>query len=266
MESPIHSSFIPTQQSQSSASDIEYGKSASDIFVLLGLIALVISGAVSAGVFLYHQYAQNDLATKKEQLKLGEKAFSVDAIDQLMRLDTRLTLGEGILSNHTAPSVLFAILQETTLQSIQFTSLEYAHTTPNEITVSMKGKARTVNAIALQANMFSRHAAIKDPIFQINEFTKDAVVFSVNMKLNAEVIRFQSLIQASQNARPRAQQQVPVDDVETGPSFTNQQSGQSPQSAAQTGPGGAQQPQRQQPPARAPQTEDIPDGFGEFSE
>lgn len=204
MEAPIHSSFIPTPDAVPTARDIDYGKSAADIFVLLGLIALVIAGAVSAGVFLYQQFASTSLTTQKEQLALGQKSFSADAIDQLMRLDDRLRLAEGILASHTAPSVLFSILEETTLQSIQFTGLDYMQPTANDIKVVMKGRARTVNAIALQANMFSRHAAIKDPIFQINEFTKDGVTFTVSMMLNADAIRLERLISASD--QPRQQQ------------------------------------------------------------
>jgi hypothetical protein len=228
MESPIHSSFIPTQEARPTADAVDYGKSAADIFVLLGLISVVIAGAVSAGVFLYKQFAVTSLQNEQAQLKVGEKQFSADAINQLMRLDERLRLAESILGMHTAPSVLFAILQETTLQSVQFTSLEYAQGTPNEIKVTMKGRAKTVNAIALQANMFSRHAAIRDPIFQIDEFTKDGVTFSVVMMLNADVIRFQSLINASQSAPQRTQTTAPT------------------------------------PPP--PQTNESPDGFGEFSE
>jgi hypothetical protein len=254
MDSPIHSSFIPTQESVPSARDIDYGKSASDIFVLLGLIALVVAGAVSAGVFLYAQFATSKLAAEQDQLKLGQKSFSTDAITQLMRLDDRLRLGESILGSHTAPSVLFAILQETTLQSVQFTNLDYAQSTPNDIKVTMKGKARTVNAIALQANTFSRHAAIKDPIFQINEFTKDGVTFTVTMMLNAEVIRFQSLIEASRSAQPREQVQ-------------DQGTDQMQPQAAPTTTAPPQQ-QRQAPPPTKPQpaAKDVQGGFGSFNE
>lgn len=271
METPIHSSFIPTQDA-APAPSIEYGKSFADIAVLLGLIALIISGAVSVGVFLYQQYATNALDTEKEQLKLGQKAFSTDAVEKLMRLDERLRLAEGILGAHTAPSVLFAILQETTLKSIQFTSLEYQQPSVSEITVTMHGKARTVNAIALQANMFSRHQAIKDPIFQVNEFTKDGVTFTVTMHLNADVIRFQSLIEASQQVAQRAQQGDTQTTV-SGDDFSNAE----PQQSMQNTPppvqqaSGARSPQR---PQVSPQTQQkVPQqsggtggGFGDFGE
>jgi hypothetical protein len=239
-----------------SARDIDYGKSASDIFVLLGLIALVIAGAVSAGVFLYAQFATNKLVTEQAQLKLGQKSFSADAISQLMRLDDRLRLGESILGSHTAPSVLFAILQETTLQSVQFTNLEYAQSTPNDIKVTMKGRAKTVNAIALQANTFSRHAAIKDPIFQINEFTKDGVTFTVTMMLNADMIRFKSLIEASRSVQPREQSQAQSLDGGVP------EEGRTPQPEVPARPSSRQQPLPKQQPA----AKDVQSGFGTFTE
>jgi hypothetical protein len=197
MESPINSSFIPTKISLGERPREEYGSDAFDVMVLLGVIALVVAGTMAAGVFLYKQFLANDLAAKKEQLNKAKKAFQPDLVRDLTRLDERISIAEGVLQSHIAPSAFFDVLSQITLKTIEYKGLEYEFTGTDSLHVVMNGRAASVNGIAYQARVMSTHPAIKNPIFSIGNITKDGVEFTVELDINPEAVNFASLISAA---------------------------------------------------------------------
>jgi hypothetical protein len=218
MENPLHSSFIPTRPATGGTPLSAYNGDATsrditDIFVLIGTIALVITGTVAAGVFLYKLSVDQNLKQTKSDLERAEKAFNPKNVAELSRIDEQLRVAEGLLHSHIAPSVFFAVLQQTTLQSVQFKSLDFKGASADKLLVSMKGVATGVNAIALQANIFSRHPAVKDPIFQINDLTKDGVTFEVTFQLNPDVVNYEALVTAFAARQDSGQQQVQQEQV-----------------------------------------------------
>jgi Tfp pilus assembly protein PilN len=197
MESPINTSFIPSRQQFEVESDTTYSRGPSDLLFLFGVITLIVAAALTAGVFLYKQFATSDLSSKKEQLEKAQKAFDQNLVRELSRLDERLRVAEGLLSTHTAPSILFSVLEQSTLTSIQFTDLEFKQTA-DQLSVTMKGKAASVNGVALQANIFSQNPVIKDPIFENLDLANDGRIgFDVSFLLNPDYVRYESLIAAA---------------------------------------------------------------------
>lgn len=211
MESPINSSFIPTKISLGERPREEYGSDAFDVIVLLGVIALVVAGTMAAGVFLYKQFLTNDLSAKKEQLNKAKKAFQPDLVRDLTRLDERISIAEGVLQSHIAPSAFFEVLNQITLKTIEYKSLEYEYS-GDALHVRMKGKAASVNGIAYQARVMSTHPAIKNPIFSINAIGKDGVEFEVELDINPDAVNFAALISAAAaNAQDTAEGFIPSD-------------------------------------------------------
>lgn len=197
MESPINSSFIPTKISLGERPREEYGSDAFDVMVLLGVIALVVAGTMAAGVFLYKQFLTNDLTAKKDQLNKAKKAFQPELVRDLTRLDERISIAEGVLQSHIAPSAFFEVLGQITLKTIQYSNLTYEYTNPESMHVKMNGRAASVNGIAYQARIMSTHPAIKNPIFSITGIRKDGVEFEVELDINPEAVNFASLISAA---------------------------------------------------------------------
>lgn len=197
MESPINSSFIPTKISLGERPREEYGSDAFDVIVLLGVIALVVAGTMAAGVFLYKQFLSNDLTEKKEQLNKAKKAFQPDLVRDLTRLDERISIAEGILQSHIAPSAFFDVLGQITLKTIEYKNLDYEFNGPDSMHILMNGRAASVNGIAYQARVMSTHPAIKNPIFSIGNIGKDGVEFTVELDINPDAVNFSSLISAA---------------------------------------------------------------------
>lgn len=220
MESPINSSFIPTKISLGERPREEYGSDAFDVMVLLGVIALVVAGTMAAGVFLYKQFLTNDLSAKKEQLNKAKKAFQPDLVRDLTRLDERISIAEGVLQSHIAPSAFFDVLGQITLKTIQYSDLNYEYTNPESLHIKMSGRAASVNGIAYQARIMSTHPAIKNPIFSITGIEKDSVRFEVELDINPEAVNFASLISAAAvNSQDTSEGFVPTEEGDDSGAF-----------------------------------------------
>ncbi|MFZ2593779.1 MAG: hypothetical protein WAX38_03335 [Minisyncoccia bacterium] len=271
MESPIQSSFIPTKLPTMESPQSNYGGSDGfDVVMLLGIIALVIAGTLSAGVFLYQQFVTKDLADKKAQLEKARGAFAPSLVTKIMRLDERIRSANGVLGAHLAPSIFFKVLEQTTLKSVQFTNVNYTVKPEGDLHVEMKGKAASVNGIALQASIFSRHNAIKEPIFSDLDIGAQGVTFAVNLNLNPETVKFESLVAAALSAQNGGSEESLDDTSATQSSFTEEEAPQDVTGNLNRRPaGGVQQQTTPTPrPLPKPQTgKPASDGlFGNTSE
>ena len=198
MESQIKSSFIPPDAGAAPQTPRAPKKSGGvDLAVLAGVILLVASFAVAVGVFLYVQYLESSLGSKQEQLERARAAFEPSLIEELTRLDDRLTLAGDLLYEHTAPSELFRVLEELTLETVAFQNMDFAVESSSRITMTLSGEAASVNSIALQADLFGKHTAISSPIFSnINRAEDGVVQFDVSALVNPNAIKYVNVFRA----------------------------------------------------------------------
>jgi hypothetical protein len=225
MDTPTQSSFIP----QDAASLSGGGRSRSqgglsDLILLLTIVIFVASLALGGSVFLYNQYLKTSATSKVDQLQRARDAFEPSLIHTLTRLDDRMHAADQLLAAHIAPTAFFAILQQATLTTIQFKSLEFDANDPQRITLKMTGIAQSVNSIALQADLFSKNGTITNPIFSDINRQQDGVHFNLTALVNPTSINYVRLVNGL-----NADQQAP----ETDPSQAQQQQ-QDPFGAPQT--------------------------------
>lgn len=194
MESNIKASFIPdkmpARQSPSGVPQQGGGGGAGDILILVAIVALAAALALAAGVFLYDRFLAANVDRKSQQLERARQAFEPDLIRELIRLDSRLQAADAVLANHLAPSELFNLLEELTLQSVSYESMDYTANDDGSIKLGLKGKAHSVNGVALQASVFGQHNAITNPIFSDIDLVSDGVAFNVTATVNPAAIRY----------------------------------------------------------------------------
>lgn len=186
MESNIKSSFIPddaarlgnTQRFASNG-----GGGLFDLTALLSTVLLVASLALGVGVFLYVQFLQSSLTSKRDQLVRAQEAFEPTLIQELTRLDDRMQAAQEILNKHAAPSLIFTLLEELTLETVSFKNFSYS-TQGEAPEIKLQGLAQSVNSIALQADLLGKHTAISSPIF--SNITRE--IEGVRFDLTATVI------------------------------------------------------------------------------
>lgn len=166
--------------------------------LLLVASAFVFAGSLllTVGVYFWGVLSERDIASKKESLERARSAFEPASIRKLERLSKRLQISKSILSNHLAPSELFAVLEEATLENVRFSSMDFSvDQTTNLGSLTMKGQARTYGALARQSDVFGKTAGVKNPVF--GDLTLDQrgnVVFTFTAEVDPVVLRYQALL------------------------------------------------------------------------
>lgn len=190
MESNIKSSFIP----QAPLSPVRNSAPRSsgggfDLFVLLAVVLFVASATLGAGVFLYAQYLNSSAVSKLEQLERAKQAFEPSLINDLTRLDTRMRAADVILGSHVAPTTLFSLLQQLTLQTVAYSSFDFS-LAEDAYTLTMKGNAQSVNSVALQADLLSKSGVISNPIFSNIARQREGVDFDFTADVHPEALNY----------------------------------------------------------------------------
>lgn len=199
MDSGINSNFIPHDTVQKAGGGGVRSGNILDLLALISAILFVASIVLGAGVFLYQQFLLKNSVSKVDQLERAQAAFEPSLIQEITRLDDRMRVADIILSNHIALSIFFHMLEQETLTTISFRSLNFEATDPQNINIKMDGTAKSVNSIALQADTFSKMGIVTSPIFSNINREQDGVHFSLTALLNPAYLRYVGLI-SSQNA------------------------------------------------------------------
>src|SRR3990167_9664058 len=198
-ESGIPSTFIP-HDTAVTPSARRSGGGLNDLLLLCGIVLLVASAALAVGVFLYQQFLATESASKLVQLERARSAFEPALIQQLARLDDRMHAADAILGVHLAPSVFFSALEQATLQTVSFQTLDFTAPDTQHIALKMVGVAQSVNSIALQADLFSKNGVITSPIFSNIARQQDGVHFNLTAAVNPTAINFAGSVDAAEAA------------------------------------------------------------------
>lgn len=152
---------------------------------------LVVSIIVSGGLFLYERFTVQSIAKKQDDLDRSRGAFEPATIKELSRLDARIEAGKTVLAGHVALSRLFDDLEVRTFSSVRFADLSYTVPSPGRVILSMSGKALSFNAVALQAEEFSKSSVLTDPIFSnVNINSTGSIDFNFTATINPERLRY----------------------------------------------------------------------------
>lgn len=176
------------------------GGGLNDLLLLCGIVLLVASGALAVGVFLYEQFLQTQNVSKVAQLKRAESAFEPALVERITRLDDRMHAADRILSGHIAPTAFFQALNQATLQTVSFTSLDFEAPDAQHISLKMQGVAQSVNSIALQAELFSKNGVIASPIFSNIARNVDGVHFEFSAVVNPAALNYSQFVAAAAGA------------------------------------------------------------------
>jgi len=76
-----------------------------------------------------------------------------------------MNTANALLQSHIAPSLLFELLERTTLKTVQFNGLQYTMLPDGRVSLSMSGSAKNFASVALQSDAFGIERSIQEPIF-----------------------------------------------------------------------------------------------------
>ena len=224
----IPTSFIPHDTAAApSSAPRRSGGGLNDLLLLCAIVLFIASAALAVGVFLYGQFLATEKSSKLAQLERAKAAFEPSLIQQLTRLDDRMHAADKLLSAHIAPTAFFSTLEQATLQTVSFETLELQASDASHIGIEMEGVARSVNSIALQADLFSKNGVIASPIFSDIARQQDGVHFNLSALVNPAAIRYAALAGGA-----AAVQDLPVQQGSAPPQSEPSPFGQQPQDSA----------------------------------
>lgn len=188
--SPTPTSFIPKKPLDSSTAYRESGSFGFLFFI--SLFIFIASVVAAAGVFGYETFLNTSISSKQTSLQKEEAAFDPEQINQLIRLDARITNAKTLLANHVAPSAIFAFLSQQTLQNVQLTSFKYSLNSDGTASISISGIADTFASVALQSDQFNAASPIlKDVVFSgVDNDGARSVKFSVVANVAPSLISY----------------------------------------------------------------------------
>lgn len=200
MDPQVRTSFIPKKPILASAAPVRASGSAGSIFFLISLIIFLASVLAAGGAYAYAQYLTQSITTKADSLNRARAAFEPATIQELIRLDDRLSLTREVLAAHVAPSSIFALIGSTTLETVRFSKFAYRADPSGAVTLTLEGQTNTFSDVALQSDAFGKVRALKNTIFgNFNVGQTSSVTFSVHADVDPIFISYKSLLDSPQN-------------------------------------------------------------------
>ncbi len=210
MDPLVRTSFIPKKPVVQANSAVHGG--GVGIFFFIALIIFLGSVLLAGGAFAYERYLGQSIKSKSESLSRARAAFEPATIQDLMRLNDRLTEASTILDAHRAPSAIFGLLSATTLTTVAFDKFDLTSGADGKGILALHGKAGTFSDVALQSDAFNKEHSFKDVLFTGFTVSKDGggVEFLVNTTVDPSLINYRSVLQTGGASGEATPKQVPV--------------------------------------------------------
>lgn len=202
MDPQVPTSFIPKKPLVGESSSV----GGTGLVMLAAVLMFVVSLLAAGGTFMYGKYLDKSIADKDAQLKKAEGAFDTASIVDLSRLDIRLTQARTLLGSHVAPSGVFTLLSATTLERVQFTSLDLGIEGDGSAKIALTGVADSFSSLALQSDQFSAAKALRDVVISgITTDTSGRVQFSLSASIDPAILSYAKQNGGSVSAADAAQ-------------------------------------------------------------
>lgn len=161
----LHTPFFRHQASPPLSSVNRDAPSGVNLFAVVALVVFLAVAALAAGVFLYRGFLVREIRAMDAQLAAARKSFEPEFVDAARRLSARLEAAKQTLSRHNALSLLFALLERRTLETVRFRDFSFEAKDDKSFTLALSGEAKSFNAVSLQSDVFGEEKRFTSPVF-----------------------------------------------------------------------------------------------------
>lgn len=186
-------SFIPKKPVTPTVS----GYKTTSNFLTIIMVAIFLGTIVfGVGVFAYKLTVEKQIALQIETLKKSRDEFDENFIKEATRLNTRIMAVKKLIDAHQAPSAVFDLLQERTLETIRFNNLKYTtDKTKGTISIDASGVGLGYQSIVLQSDEFGKTGSLKDVVFSSVQPTETGLVnFSLKSQVDPSVVLYRKTL------------------------------------------------------------------------
>lgn len=145
-----------------------YTESKFNFFSFVSFLLLIISVLMLAGVYLYKGFLNKKTGELFASLKRAEDMLDPVFIGQMQSLDSKMETAKTLLSQHKMPTAVFEFLEQSTLETVRFSSFDLVINPPKdlkesaEIILNLSGTARSYASLALQSLEFQKNENVKN--------------------------------------------------------------------------------------------------------
>lgn len=172
------------------------------VFVFISTIVFFASLVGAGAVYIYESGLTRNLEVTKNEFVATRQEVDDNFIISMQALDRRINAAESVLNNHIVVSPIFKILEEATLQSVQFTKFSQSITGNGSgavITIQMSGKAVNYKEVALQYDQLLAHKEFKNPIFSdLGLDTSGNVLFNLTFTVDPNFVLYGKILSQTQ--------------------------------------------------------------------
>jgi len=180
-ETKFNTSFIPKKSSaapsgNSTKVSSNFRKKGPNILSLIGLFIFLASLVSTAGVYGWKYQTEKQIEDQIESLKIAREGFDEQTVSNATRLNERIISVQKILENHTAPSNVFAVIEDVILKSVRLKNFSYSRQENGNVRLNGSGTASGYEAVVLQSDEFGFTGQFRDVIFSNVQNNPDSTV------------------------------------------------------------------------------------------
>ncbi|HTH93298.1 MAG TPA: hypothetical protein VL576_02360 [Candidatus Paceibacterota bacterium] len=211
MEPIVSTSFIPKRPVSTDpvASSSAHHRGSMGLLSVITIVIVLGTIVAFGGVYLYQQTLVSQKAHLQQQITTAQNGLGTTFVSDMQRLSNRIGSVKTLIDNHVVVSPIFAALQATTLQTVQYRTFTYQFTTDpgtnaKLVQVEITGIAKDYNTLALQSDAFAQSTLIKNPVFSnlTVEDKTSLVDFKLVFTVNPSSLSYESFITGKQAANP----------------------------------------------------------------
>ena len=186
MEPIVSTSFIPKRPVSTEPVAPRQRSGAVGLLSFITFIIVLGTALAFVGVYLYGKSLDSQKAQLQSQIAQAENGLGSSFISDMQRLSQRITGVKTLISNHVVVSPIFAALQATTLQSVQYKNFTYQFvadptTSAKMVQVTITGVAKNYATLALQSDAYAQSSIIRNPVF--SDLTVEDKTQNIDFKL-----------------------------------------------------------------------------------
>lgn len=191
MEPQFTTSFIPKKQVAASAKGASNFAPTVSFSTLLSAVIIIAVLLFSAGLFLFRLTIEKTIEEQYVTLERVKESFDSNFIGQATRLNKRITSAGKILDGHLAPSAIFELLEEFTLQTVSFKNFEFSDNIDGKILVKGSGEGDSFASVVLQSDEFGKSGFMRDVLFSdLQPNVAGNVTFTFEATLDPDLISY----------------------------------------------------------------------------
>ncbi len=213
MASNFQSSFIPSIPKDPTSKEV-FKKKNTSILGILAMILFIISLLMAIGIYAYKSILRNDIITLQAKMADAEGSIDKETINDMAKFSGKLGIVRSIVIKHQVVSNFLDVLAKDTVSSVYFTSFDYDALSPNELSVTMQGRASNYASLALQDSVFSKNKNFRSVDFSNLDLTEGGLVsFNLTISVDPQIAVFNAVPEKEINETTTASSTADIDDV-----------------------------------------------------